>query len=693
MKTTLRFDPLEGLLGALALTVLASWLASFVLSSTPIVEAIHQVAPPLLIAALGVAFWRLRRLRQSHAEAVRSADLRARRLRALIEHSPLAIVVLDAERKIQLINPAFEALFGWRTDEARGQSLDPLIATAEQSDDASKITRAVLAGESIHRTTRRRRKDGSLIDVEVHGVPLMVEGELAGIFALYQDVTARNQAERSLKESRERFELLSEASFEGLVVTESGLVTDCNPQVAHILGRRRGEILGQPLESFVAPSDRERMRHEMEGDRRRVDEVQMLRPDGDAITVEIRARAIRSRGRSARIAAVRDISERRRLEEQVLQNRKMEAVGRLAGGIAHDFNNILTVIAGYGQLLSIQVDRPELAGQIEEIRKATEHATAITGRLLSFSRRRPVHPVVHDVHATLRGVESMIRRLIPADIELRWRLADRELGVRADPSQIEQLVLNLAINAADAMPQGGRLTLATGVYQVAAGAFPALGEGPHVELRVEDTGSGMDPETRAHAFEPFFTTKEVGQGTGLGLATVYNIVQQNAGAIELETAPGEGTVFRVLLPLRPIEPVAPPRDVSAEGPPSLEATATILVVEDEPGVRHLAVRILELEGFEVLQAADGLLARELLRHRRDVDLVLADVVMPGVSGPEVVAEALRYSPDLAVLYMSGYSAEHLLKRFGLEIDPLIEKPFTREELVARIHQALALRVS
>ena len=633
--------------------------------------------------------WRWHRLARSHRETVRAWQERSTYLEALIEHSPLAIVVLDPRHRVQLVNPAFEALFGWSAEEVVGSDLDGIIATGIQAEEAEAITHSVLSGDSIHKTARRWRKDGELIDVEIHGVPLSIDGEALGVFALYQDVTRRRQAERGLRDSEERFRLLSEATFEGLVITERGRIVDCNEQFARLL-RRPGEVLeGTLVEDFVVPADRERVRHKMTIGYELPYEHRAICGDGEVVEVEVHGRSIPFQDRTLRVAAVRDITERKRLEEEVRQAQKMEAVGRLAGGIAHDFNNILTVVSGYSQLLALGLDEPSLASHVGEIRKATDHARAITQRLLTFSRKRPSQALEIELGDALQGVESMVRRLVPADIDLDWDLAPEPQWVRVDPTQIEQMVINLAINAADAMPGGGTLGLATRIRELSRENYPTLEPGPYVELEVRDTGSGMDEATRAQAFEPFFTTKEHGQGTGLGLATVYGIVRQNGGGIHLESTPGEGTSFRIVLPRVSgprSAPISEQRERSESSTPA--APATVLVVEDEAGVRNIVTSFLRLEGFEILEAERGDHALELLGGHPEIAAVVSDVVMPGINGPQLVARARCERPNLPVLYMSGYADEIVRQRGALEGDPLLRKPFSREQLVSAIRRLL-----
>lgn len=679
----------------------------------------------------GLLLERSAHLEKEYREARRSSAERTTYLNALIEHSPLAIVVLDPNHRVRISNPAFEALFGYTSAEVEGVDLDDLIAPGGNEKEALGFTHKVLEGDAVHQTARRLRKDGSLVEVELHGVPLHVDGELIGIFALYQDISARRAAERSLKDSEERFRLLSEATFEGLVITDSGKIVDTNEQYARMLAYPREKLLGKEVEDFVAPQDRDLVRRNIERRYKRPFEHRAIRSDGSIFVVEVHARSIPYQDRTMRVAAVRDITERRRLEEDIRQAQKMEAVGRLAGGIAHDFNNILTVISGYSQLLAFQLDSSPLISQVEEIRQAADHATLITQRLLAFSRKRSIHPVILDLNEALGGMEKMLRRLLPADITLELELSPGAVPIRADHGQIEQLILNLTINAADAMPQGGVLRLGTSEVEFRESVAPRSAQvisGRYVLLMVEDTGMGMDDSTKAQAFDPFFTTKEPGKGTGLGLSTVYGIVQQSGGGILVDSEVDRGTCFQIYLPWaedassqatdvaepapapRPVilgQSTVPPESVppktlspdppdtpgedAAEDPGSREAfRGTLLVVEDEEAVRQVAIQFLELEGFEVLEAIDGNHALKILEDfDGPIDLILTDMVMPGLSGPEMVERALKRRPGTHVVYMSGYADEVLRERSFAGATAILQKPFSREGLLQRIEGALA----
>ena len=392
--------------------------------------------------------------------------------------------------------------------------------------------------------------------------------------------------------------------------------------------------------------------------------------------------------------ALRDWQAERALrdrEEQLRQAQKMEAIGRLAGGVAHDFNNLLTAIIGYTDLVFERpgVDDATLR-DVGEIRKAADRAASLTRQLLAFGRKQFLRPVVLDLNETVAGLLQMLPRVIGAHIETHTRLSPEPWRVTADPSQIEQVLLNLALNARDAMPTGGTITIETSNVDLAASRVAAEGltvaPGPYVQLAVTDTGSGMDARTRARAFEPFFTTKPTGKGTGLGLATVYGIVDQSGGAITIQTAVGHGTTVRIYLPAvsAPVE-----RRDADPAPASALGTETVLLVEDNDAVRDLARRTLLMRGYTVLEARNGDEAIDLVARGARPELLLTDVVMPGLSGPNVAARLLQRNPRLRVLYMSGYSedatAVHGTSWGGV---PFLQKPFTPSQLAERVRIAL-----
>jgi nitrogen-specific signal transduction histidine kinase/CheY-like chemotaxis protein len=392
-----------------------------------------------------------------------------------------------------------------------------------------------------------------------------------------------------------------------------------------------------------------------------------------------------------------DITDRRRMEEQLRQSQKMEAVGRLAGGVAHDFNNLLTVMFGYSDILLQRLEPGPLHEAAQEVRRAGERAAGLTRQLLAFSRKQTLVPEVLDLGDVVSGLSTMVERLIGEDVKVSVVVSPGLGRVKADRGQLEQVVMNLAVNARDAMPKGGSLIFELQNVEL-DDAYTAthaeLKPGPYVLLAISDSGTGMDAETQKHIFEPFFTTKEAGKGTGLGLSTVYGIVHQSGGAIDVYSESGRGTTFKVYLP-RFADDAAVPRAVSGIHPALAAASETVLVVEDEAAIRQLTNLILQKAGYTVLLAESPVAAERIAgSHPGPIHLLLTDVVMPGMRGPELAQRLLRLRPDLRVLYMSGY-IDNAIARLGLlhAGAEFLQKPFTPDGLTRKVREVLETRCS
>jgi two-component system cell cycle sensor histidine kinase/response regulator CckA len=906
-------------------------------------------------------------------------------IHALTENNPLAIVVLNANHRVQLCNPAFETLFGYQQSEIVGTEIDLLLAPAREASEALDLTKRAMNGEVVRREAKRRRNDGSVVDVQIVGVPLIANGKRIGCFGMYEDITERRRAEDAQHRAEERLRMLFENAVEGIFqTTPQGRILSLNPALARMCGyascaEMMREVKNVDQELYVERDLREefKRRIEQQGVLEQF-EYQLRRKDGAKIWVSENARAIRnSRGKIAcyegtveditskkraelerqvnfeiihavnatdnlddllklihialkrvlyaencfvalyepstqmfhfpffadqydmapppqqvgrsctayvfhkehamlipqkafdklaaqdevelvgtpspswlgvplrtpaatigvlvvqhyedenayterdleflasvggqiamaierkrseekiresearlrvlvqqlpavlwtvgpdlrftsalgagltrlglkpneivgmslweyfessdqsftPIAAHRraiagepttfhiewkggsyachveplreasghlqgaicmalDITDRKQLEEQLRQSQKMEAVGRLAGGIAHDFNNLLMVIQGYADLLAERLPAGDpLRRNAEQIQTASQRATSLTRQLLAFSRKQMLAPKVISVQSILGDMERILRRLIGEDIQLETSSAPDVGLIKADRSQIEQVILNLAVNARDAMPQGGRLTIETANVDLDASYARSpvvLAPGKYVMLAVTDNGCGMDAETQTHIFEPFFTTKEKGKGTGLGLATVYGIVKQSGGYVWVYSEPGRGTSFKIYLPM--VENVEESgRDNRGDPQSSGRGTETILLVEDEKGVRELAREYLEMSGYTVIEAEDGHTALELAAmHSGTIHLLMTDVVMPGISGRELADRVKRIRPKIQVLYMSGYTDQAVVHHGILDMDAvLLQKPFTMATLSSKLRELLA----
>lgn len=511
----------------------------------------------------------------------------------------------------------------------------------------------------------------------------------------------RRKAEAALRESEERFRQMAENIREVFWMTNADLsqVLYVSPAYEEIWGRSCQSWYDHP-KSFldaVHAEDSERIRSSFLDGVRESDfhnEFRIERPDGSVRWILDHSFPIRdSQGRVCRLAGIaRDVTEVKRLEVQFRQAQKMEAIGRLAGGVAHDFNNLLMIIRGRCEMLLADLKGQDpLLKQVEEIHWASDRAASLTGQLLAFSRKQVMQPRILDLDGVVKGAEKMLRRLIGEDIDLRVEVHPDLGRIKADPGQVEQVLMNLAVNARDAMPEGGELTIHAGNVDYAESVDDgesASRPGDYVLISVRDQGIGMSDEVKARIFEPFFTTKEVGKGTGLGLATVYGIVKQSGGTISFESELSQGTTFHVFLPR-----VSQSEERDSSAVDSLHPTdsgwETVLLVEDEEGVRALTAQFLKLEGYKVLEAEDGGKALELSRrHAGDIHLLLTDMVMPGMSGPQLADRMLQSRPDVKILFVSGYTDDTIARNGGLEGAPFLQKPFSRGELVGKIRKVL-----
>jgi len=509
----------------------------------------------------------------------------------------------------------------------------------------------------------------------------------------------RAAAEAALRANEQRFRALVEHSWDAIALFgPDGTILYGSPATTRVLGYDLAEFVGRNALDLIHPEDRDlvvgRLTEAMANPRGRVDVAARVKhKDGAWRYLEgVLTNLLDDPSVGGIVNNYRDATERRSLEQQVIQAQKMEAVGRLAGGVAHDFNNILTAIGGYTDLLleDLPLDDPRRQ-DVDEIHRAADRAAALTQQLLAFSRRQVLQPKVIDLNALVSNVEKLLGRLIGADVQLATALADEVGRVRADPGQLEQVIVNLAVNARDAMPGGGRLTIETRNVDLDA-AYAAehrtVVPGPYVVIAVSDTGTGMSADTQAHMFEPFFTTKEVGKGTGLGLATVYGIVKQSGGSIWVYSELGHGTTIKVYLPRvdEPPDPLAAP---GLANPERLRGTETILLVEDEPAVRAVARQILARQGYTVLEAPDGPAALAMVAGRARVDLILTDVVMPGMSGRTLADQLATRWPGVRVLYMSGYTDDAIVRHGMLEPGlAYLQKPFRPDALVRKVREVL-----
>jgi two-component system cell cycle sensor histidine kinase/response regulator CckA len=615
--------------------------------------------------------------------------------------SPIPIIAADAKRLITMWNPAAEKLLGWKEEEVIGKP-NPSIPPEEEFDTKA-LHKHLLTGETITGVeVQRRRWDGSLVSVSLSATPVWDENHrVRGIVGFLTDITERKCAEQALRKAEEKYRGIFENAVEGIYqTTPDGRYIAANPALARMLGfdspeeliSARNDIQNQEYvnpelrSAFVASIEQHDVVHNFE--------YQVYRKDRKIIWVSESAHAIRNVvGQILHFeGTVQDITERRELEQQLRQMQKIEAIGRLAGGVAHDFNNILMAISSYSELLARKLPKEDPSQRYaEEILRATNRGSSLTQGLLAFSRKQVVSPKVVGLNALIAQQIEMLKRLIPENIELKFVPGSALSQVRIDVSQMEQVVMNLIINARDAMPNGGEIIIETANADLEHGGREpqsAPGPGRFVMLAVSDNGCGMDAEIKSHIFEPFFTTKEQGKGTGLGLATVSGIVDQNSGCIFVHSEPGHGTTFKIYLPH--VETELRREEVSTTCAIDCAGDETILLVEDQEAVRDSAAEYLEENGYTVLKARRGLEALEIAQQREQpIHLLLTDVVMPQMSGRELSEKVTSIHPETKVIFMSGYSNNLLSNQQVL--DPkheLLQKPFRLEVLGQRIRKAL-----
>ncbi len=619
-------------------------------------------------------------------------------LQAQSETTLDGILVVDKDDQILLVNRRFVQMWNLPEDAVSivdDQKLIQMVVPQVRDTEAflTRVRYLNAHGEEKSRD-ELELKDGRIFDR--YSSPLRgAQDQFYGRIWYFRDISERTRAEV------ERLRLVTaiEQSAEAVVITNpQGDIEYVNPAFTHITGYSREEALGQNPRILKSnkqdPAFYQQLWETILQGKPWHGELINQRKDGTPYTEQMSIAPVKGpHGEVTHfIATVLDVTERKNLEEQLQRAAKMEAVGRLAGGVAHDFNNLLTVINGYAEILKARLASDQKASEyIQEIGSAGERAAGLTRQLLAFSRRQVLTPQVLDLNAVVSNLEKMLRRLIGEDVRLRTNL-ERNLGrVKADPGQIEQVLMNLAVNSRDAMPYGGDLTIETSNVELDEGYtanHPTVKPGPHVMLAVSDSGMGMPPEIKAHIFEPFFTTKEKGKGTGLGLATVYGIVKQSEGSIWLYTEQGQGTVFKIYLPIvnELATEVLPPTVVMD----SASGTETILLIEDEDGVRSLVKVALASGGYTVLESHDAQGGLELCAaHSGPIDLLLTDVVMPQMSGPAVAEKIGAARPGIKVLFMSGYTDDaivhHGVLRHGT---PFIQKPFSPVALRRKVREVL-----
>jgi len=777
----------------------------------------------------------------------------------LVECAPEAITILDSCHQVTRINSEFTRMFGFALEEALGRLLDELVVPPDRTAESDWIQEAVEKGQKVTLETKRRRKDGTLVDVSVSCAPVMVGAKRVGICVLYRDIEEHKRAqtlssalyriaertsaashlqgfyasihnivgelmnarnfyialydpatelltfphfvdehdpapapkrlgrglteyvlrtgepllatpkvfeelvakgeveligapsldwmgvplragsqtfgvlvvqsyredvrfgerdkevltfvsqqlasaidhkrhEEALRQSESRYRSLVQSAVYGIYRSSvDGRFLDVNPALIHMLGYDSADEvvkLDPQREVFVEPAEHERLLQEFQ----RTGcldsaEVRWKRKDGSVITVRLSGRAATELDEADQALEIiaEDITERRALEDQFRQAQKMEAVGRLAGGVAHDFNNLLMVVSGYTEVLMEALDQNDpLLVKVQAIQQAADRATTLTRQLLAFSRKQLLELKVVDVNSIVADMERLLRPLIGENIDLTTKLTPNVGHTRADAGQLEQVIMNLVVNAKDAMPDGGRILIQTSEADpdTARREHSLIEPGTYILLSVSDTGAGMDRETQSRIFEPFFTTKEKGKGTGLGLSTVYGIVKQGGGYIFAQSEPGCGTTFRIYLP-RVADPADSPR-VDKHAQAAAGGSETVLLVEDEESVRELVRETLKTRGYTVIEASDGIAGMRVSEeYPGNIEILITDVVMPGMSGRELAKRVAAARPNIRVLYLSGYTEDAIIHEGALEPGTgFLQKPFTLQVLARKVREVL-----
>ena len=622
-----------------------------------------------------------------------------RKLSGVIEQTADLVLITNKEGIIEYVNPAFQKITGYEKEEIVGETPNILKSGKHDKEFYKNLWKTIRSGEVFNSVFINRKKNGELFYEEKTITPLRdSRRKITHFVSTGKDITKQKQAEETTRKSEAKYRRFFMEDLTGdYVSTADGKILLCNPAFAKIFGfDSTEEVMKYNMSSFYTnPADREEFlnllkkekklyNHEIElrdryGNPRHIVQNVVGHFNDKNELVEIQGYLI-------------DVTKRKKLEEQFRQAQKMEAIGKLAGGVAHDFNNLLTVISGYsGLLLQRLVPDEPMYREIQQIAKAGERAAALTDQLLAFSRRQVIQPRIVNLNTIVLDTKKMLRRLIGEDIEIITSLSSNLDNVKVDPGQMDQVIINLAVNARDAMPMGGKLIIETANFEIDHNykkEHVEIKEGCYVMLAVSDTGSGMSKEIQSRIFEPFFTTKERGKGTGLGLSTVYGIVKQNNGYIWVYSEPEKGTAFKIYFPR--VEEEASVSEVQQFSPESLQGNETVLIVEDEEYVRELAGRILGENGYSVLKAEDGYHALQVAQqYQRTIHLLLTDVVMPKMSGKELSEKIEALHSGIKVVFFSGYTDDAIL--YHQVLDPninFIQKPFTPPNLLKKIREVL-----
>jgi PAS domain S-box-containing protein len=646
---------------------------------------------------------------QSDPKAVAQTLLSA----SILEAIPDAVAAVNQQGVIIQINSQTETLFGYTRDELIGQSVEVLVPERQRSQHhqhresfhARPKIRRMGSGLDLY----GRRRDGSEIPVEISLSPVTT-GNGSIVLSVIRDISDRKRIEedlrraneeldrrktRELRDSQNRLALIVDSSQDAIIGKNlDGIITQWNKGAEAIYGYTSTEMIGRHI-SVLCPDDRvdeipailDKIRS---GQRVEYFESVRVTKDGRRLNISISVSPIHDgEGRVVGASAIaRNITAQKKIEDELRQSQKMEAIGRLAGGVAHDFNNLLGIVTACTELLRVRVDQ-ESQEFVDNIAEASKRGASLTRQLLAFSRRQSVQAQILDLNERLKEVSKLVKPLMGDDVEIMLPSRGSAAVIEIDPAQLDQIVLNLAVNARDAMPRGGKFIIDTGLFDIdeSFAREHSMTPGCYVMLAISDTGTGMDEATRLRIFEPFFTTKESGKGSGLGLATVYGIVKQFGGHIWVYSELQHGTTFKIYLPSAEHK-LGLASESRAEVLPVRREGTAILLAEDDPLMRKLTRKMLEEHGYKVHEAVNGEAALDTIAKSNRIDLTLTDVVMKGINGPELVLRLMDSHPEMKVVYMSGYTGE-LMASQGLQAGfPLLEKPFTRAALLKTIDEAL-----
>jgi two-component system, cell cycle sensor histidine kinase and response regulator CckA len=700
------------LMEALTVWVPLYWLSADVKIVTALASLATAISLPRLVpktisllAASKVAAERKLQLEEANTRLLGRTQDATSRLAAIVEGSEDAIIAFRLDGVVTDWNQAATRLYGYSAEEAIGHNLS-VIVPPSRAHELTEILNVLAAGGRIRQfETVRLRNDGSPVDVSFSVAPITGQnGTVIGVAGITHDITDRKRMEEALRRSEERFRLAALATKDAIwdLDVSSGGVWRSETFWEHFgypPKDKEPDVTG--WKDLVHPEDRDRVwnqqqtalsrrsdSYEVEYRFRRADDSYAVVLDRAYIVYDEHGQPLRA------VGAITDLSDRRELEEQFLQAQKMEAVGRLAGGVAHDFNNILMIIRSYSDMMREQLNPEDKHRKnVDQVLKAAERAASLTQQLLAFSRKQRLSPRIIDLNFVVEDSSKMIKRLIGEDIELNVSLGKPLWAVKADPGQIVQVLMNLCVNARDAMRKGGELGIGTENVSIdveAARKRPAFVPGNYAVLVVSDTGTGMTKEVQTHLFDPFFTTKESGKGTGLGLSTVYGIVKQSGGYIWFESELGRGSSFSLYFPAvdAPLTTTITPEFKEAEGQGEI-----ILLVEDEEALRESVSTYLDLHGYKVLEASNGAQAVHIAsQHAGSLDVLITDIILPKLSGVEIAREVARTSPQAVTLFMSGYTDRDLI-----DYDPatssaeFLQKPFALQTLLQKLREMLGKR--